>query len=253
MARNFACGHRPDNCEVSPVKIEIQNLVVEHPGGIRALDGIDCMFNSEKAVSYALLGANGAGKSTLLEAILGLATIDSGQILVNGVKVEKHSLGKIRGQIGLVFQNPDDQLFSQTVREDIAFGAVNLRLSPEEVERRVTEAMERMNIASLAERDVSRLSGGEKRRVALAGILAMHSEAILFDEPTSMLDPRGSRELADHLKKLPALKICATHDLTFVERTCDICIVLKDGKVAAQDTCSRILSDRALLESCGLL
>ncbi len=234
------------------MKIEIQNLVVEHPGGVRALNGISCSFDSASAPAFALLGANGAGKSTLLEAILGLKPIAAGRILLDGVALEKRTMGKFRQKIGLVFQNPDDQLFSQTVREDVAFGAVNLRLSEEEVEARVSEALAQLNIASLAQRDVTRLSGGEKRRVALAGILAMRPDAILFDEPTSMLDPRGSRELAEHLNRLPALKIVATHDLLFVQRACPMCVVLKDGQVAAQGATDRILADRSLLEECGL-
>lgn len=235
------------------MKIEIENLAVEHPGGIRALDGINCVFDSCETTSYALLGANGAGKSTLLEVMLGLTPIAAGRIRVDGVELAKSSLGEIRRRIGLVFQNPDDQLFSQTVREDVAFGAYHLGLPDIEVERRVEAALSQMNIAALAGRDLTRLSGGEKRRVALAGILAMHSEAILFDEPTSMLDPRGSLELADYLRDLPALKIAATHDLAFVERACVVCVVLKDGKVAARGQSAEILSDRALLENCGLI
>lgn len=235
------------------MKIEIQALAVKHPGGIRALDGIDCVFDSGEATSYAILGANGAGKSTLLEVMLGLTPIAAGRIRVDGVELAKSSLGDIRRRIGLVFQNPDDQLFSQTVREDVAFGAHNLGLPEAEVTRRVEEALAQMNIAPLAGRDLTRLSGGEKRRVALAGILAMRSEAILFDEPTSMLDPRGSRELSDYLRNLPALKITATHDLAFVERACAVCVVLKDGKVAARGKSAEILADRALLESCGLI
>lgn len=234
------------------MKIEIRNLTVEHPGGVRALDGIQCVFDSTVSPAFALIGANGAGKSTLLETVLGLREIASGEILVDGLALDKRSLRDIRTRIGLVFQNPDDQLFSQTVREDVAFGPANLRLPPETVAERTDRALAQLKISHLADRDVTRLSGGEKRRIALAGILAMEPRAILFDEPTSMLDPRGSRELAEHLNRLPALKIIATHDLVFVERVCPVCIVLKDGRIAAQGETARILADRDLLEACGL-
>ena len=234
------------------MKIELKKLVLDRPGGIRAVDGISCVFDSDACSAMAVLGVNGAGKSTLLESIPGLVPIRSGAILVNGLNVEPKNLTAIRRQIGMIFQNSDDQLFSQTVREDVAFGPRNLKLPPDEVRDRVRSALEQMNVSRLAERDVTRLSGGEKRRVALAGVLAMRPAAILLDEPTLMLDPRACRELAEHLNELPTLKIIATHDLTFAKRVCPECLILQTGKIIAQGKTAELLDRHDLLLSCGL-
>ncbi len=233
--------------------IELKDLVLERPGGIRAIDGFSYVFDSEKASAVALLGANGAGKSTLLESIPGLVPIASGAILVDGLAVEKRNLTAIRSKVGLIFQNPDDQLFNPTVAEDVAFGLRNLNLPPDEISRRTEAALSRLGIAHLAERDVSRLSGGEKRRAALAGVLAMEPSAILLDEPTSMLDPRASRELAETLLSLPALKLIATHDLAFAERVCTEVLILQNGRLAASGKTAEIFKRHDLLRECGLL
>lgn len=234
------------------MKIELNHVVLERAGGIRAIDGISFLFDSARCSSVAVLGANGAGKSTLLESIPGLISILSGSILVDGLTVEKRNLTAIRSKVGMIFQNSDDQLFSQTVWEDLAFGPSNLNLSKEEVCERVRLALEQMGIQSLADREVTHLSGGEKRRVALAGVLAMHPEAILLDEPTSMLDPRACRELALHLNSLSALKIVATHDLAFAHQVCKECLILKEGKVIASGSMEELLKQHDLLFACGL-
>lgn len=234
------------------MKIEFQHLTVERPGGIRALTDISSRWDSARVSAVAVLGANGAGKSTMLGAILGLIPVAAGSVTVDGVTVGGKNLTVVRRRIGMIFQNSDDQLFSQTVREDVAFGPVNLQLPPDEVEIRVAEALEQLGAAHLADRDVTRLSGGEKRRVALAGVLAMHPEAILLDEPTSMLDPRGSRELADLLNALPAFKAIATHDLAFARKVCPECVILKEGRIFASGRTEELLERHELLFACGL-
>ena len=231
--------------------IEFRNVTISR-GGVSALEDVSWTFDSEKTPSVAILGANGAGKSTLLEAVLGLRPLTSGQILVDEMPVGKGHLTQIRRRVGLVFQNSDDQLFSQTVREDVSFGPTHMELDAEEIKRRVDEALEKMGIVPLAERSVSTLSGGEKRRAALAGVLAMHPEAVLLDEPTSMLDPRGCRELAEYLNTLEMMKLVATHDLLFAARVCPFCLILKDGKIHASGTTEDLLKDESLLLECGL-
>jgi cobalt/nickel transport system ATP-binding protein len=232
------------------MKISFQNTTVERDG-IPALQEFTAEFDSENA-AYAILGANGAGKSTLLAAILGLFPITSGQVLIDELPVTQKNAHIIRKRIGMVFQNADAQLFNQTVQEDVAFGPTNLDLPPEEVATRTADALKAMGVSHLAERDVTRLSGGEKRRVALAGILAMRPEAILLDEPTSDLDPRACRELAALLNDLPAFKLIATHDLTFARRVCPKCAILQKGRLLAAGNTAELLENTQLLESSGL-
>lgn len=232
------------------MKISFRNTTVERDG-IPALHEFTAKFASENG-AYAILGANGAGKSTLLAAILGLFPITSGNVAVDELSVTPKNAHIIRKRIGMVFQNADAQLFNQTVQEDVAFGPTNLDLSQEEVEKRTADALQAMGIAHLAERDVTRLSSGEKRRVALAGILAMRPEAILLDEPTSDLDPRACRELAALLNNLPAFKLVATHDLTFARRVCPKCAILQSGHLLAAGNTAELLENTQLLESAGL-
>ena len=232
------------------MKISFQNTTVKRDG-IPALQEFTAKFASENG-AYAILGANGAGKSTLLAAILGLFPITSGNVAVDELTVTAKNAHIIRKRIGMVFQSTDAQLFNQNVQEDVAFGPTNLDLSPEEVATRTADALQAMGIAHLAERDVTRLSGGEKRRVALAGILAMQPEAILLDEPTSDLDPRACRELAVLLNNLPAFKLVATHDLTFARRVCPKCAILQKGHLLATGDTTELLENVKLLESAGL-
>ncbi|MDO4630398.1 MAG: ABC transporter ATP-binding protein [Planctomycetia bacterium] len=232
--------------------IDFKNVTISR-NGILALADVSFTFDAEKMPSVAILGANGAGKSTLLEAIPGLRLLSGGEVTVNGLTVEKRNLTAIRKQVGLIFQNSDDQLFSQTVREDVAFGPMNLGLDAEEVESRTTDALERMGVTTLAARNVASLSGGEKRRVALAGILAMRPAVVLMDEPTSMLDPRGCRELAEYLNTLDQMKIIATHDLHFARQTCPISLILRDGRIHTVGNTEEILRDTEMLCECGLM
>ena len=232
------------------MNISFQNTTIER-NGIPALREFTATLSSEKG-ACAILGANGAGKSTLLAAILALSPITSGELQVDGMPVTPRNARTIRSRIGMVFQDADAQLFNQTVSEDVAFGPTNLNLSPEEVQARTADALSAMGVSHLAARDVTRLSGGEKRRVALAGILAMRPEAILLDEPTSDLDPRACRELAVLLQKLPAFQLIATHDLAFARRLCPQCLILQQGRLLAAGNTSALLEDSSLLEEAGL-
>lgn len=234
------------------MKIELRELTVTRPGGIRALDAVSLVFDSAQSPAWAVLGANGAGKSTLLESILGLHPGFTGSVTVDGIELNPKTFSAIRRKVGMVFQNPEDQLFSQTVREDVSFGPENLGWPEDEVRRRVDSALTEMKILSLADRDLTHLSGGEKRRAAIAGVLAMQPDAIFFDEPTSMLDPRGSRELAEHLTALTALKIVATHDLAFAARVCPECVILKDGAIFRAGRTADLLAQSEVLAECGL-
>ncbi len=232
------------------MKLSFQNATIQRDG-ITALDQFTAVFDSS-AGSCAILGANGAGKSTMLAAVLGLFPIAAGTILLDETPVTPQNVRAIRARVGMVFQDADAQLFNQSVAEDVAFGPTNLGLLPEEVQTRTTEALRAMRAEHLAQRDVTRLSCGEKRRVALAGILAMRPEVILLDEPTSDLDPRACRELASLLNSLPAFQLIATHDLAFARRTCPQCAILQQGKLLAAGKTADLLDNQPLLENAGL-
>lgn len=234
------------------MKIEIEKLTVKRGASITALDAMEICFDSTICKSYTVLGANGAGKSTLLGAVLGIVPVFSGRILVDGITLEKSTVSSIRRKIGLVFQNSDEQLFSQTVYEDIAFGPRNLHLPEKEVRERVDEVMTALDLEHLKEREISWLSGGEKRRVALAGVLSMRPEAIFLDEPTSMLDPKTCREFTNYLERLNTMVVSATHDMAYTRKIGKVSIVLKNGKVAAIGETEEILANHELLLECGL-
>lgn len=234
------------------MKVSFRQATVERTGHIPALNQLTCDLEFGAKGAIALLGANGAGKSTFLNAILGLCPLKSGEIEIDGTRLQEIRTHELRRRIGMIFQNADDQLFSQTVYEDVAFGPTHLQISDEEVAERVHHAMDVMGITALAKRDIIRLSGGEKRRVSLAGILAMQPDLLLLDEPTAMLDPRGCRELSECLNKFPAAKLIATHDLVFAEKLCPQCVILKNGSVFAEGKTEELLKDEAMLMECGL-
>lgn len=235
------------------MNISFCDLSILRSGDIKALDHISCELDFCMFPRIAVLGANGAGKSTLLAAVLNLVPASSGEIRLNDIPITSMKQRELRTRIGMIFQNADDQLFSQTVYDDIAFGPNHLMLSPDEVRSRVDEVLQSLEIEDLAHRNISCLSGGEKRRIALAGVLAMRPELVLLDEPTAMLDPRGTRELADYLCGIPSCQLIATHDLAFAEKVCSRAIILRDGKLIAFDDIGPLLRDEALLISCSLL
>lgn len=230
--------------------INIQNLNIKYADGHAAVENFSLKIETGQTVG--LLGANGAGKSSLLLSFVGAVPIESGHIFVDETEVQKKTLNKIRRQVAMVFQNPDDQLFMTHVYEDVAFGPRNMGVSEEEVDRRVKSALTQLNILHLMKRTPSRLSGGEKRAVAIAGIIAMRPKVILFDEPTSFLDPKAKRTLMPVIKSLSGTKIIATHDFELAESICDRIILIKKGRFMTEGKPNKILADTELLEKCGL-
>ena len=207
----------------------------------------DISLSIEAGASVGLVGANGAGKSTLMKLLVGLLKPTSGQVRICGLDVEKKNLAEIRRRIGYVFQDADNQLFMSTVYEDIAFGPLNYGLPKEEVERKVQAAMEQTGTTHLKDQPVYQMSGGEKRLVSIATILAMEPDCILMDEPEAALDPRNRRRLIELLKTLKPAKLIASHDLDLILDTCDRVILMSHGRVVADGPAQEILRDEKLL------
>jgi len=229
--------------------LNLQNITVVYPDGTKAINGVN--LNAGKGENIALIGENGSGKTTLLLAIAGVLDTLNGKVTVDGIQLAKKTVNEIRKRTGLVFQNPDDQLFMPLIFDDIAFGCRNLGMSENEIKMRVDETLERLNISHLRNRSSLKLSGGEKRMAAMATVLAMEPSVLMFDEPTAFLDHKARRTLIETLKKLNHTKIVATHDLAFVAEVCDRVIILKDGRVAADGSLA-LLHDRELMRDCGL-
>jgi cobalt/nickel transport system ATP-binding protein len=226
--------------------IRLSGISYEYEDGILAIDNLDMEIPEGECV--AILGPNGAGKSTLLKIMAGLLTPTKGKVSIFGKDVTKKNASH---QVGIVFQDPDDQIFMPRVWDDIAFGPINLGLGKEEVERRVEKAMQVSGIEGFDDRVPHHLSYGEKKRVAMAGILAMEPKILLLDEPTANLDPEGRAAIMTFIKGLGCTVVLATHDIEAVAAMADRIIVL-DGKVLAQGDTREILANRPLLESAGL-
>lgn len=231
--------------------LEIKNLNYRYPDGKKALKDINIKIDDNETIG--IVGANGAGKSTLIKTIVGIFLTDQGEIIVDGEKVTKKTLNSIRKKVGVVFQNPDDQLFMNKVYDDIAFGPRNYNFTEEEVKEKVERVMKNLDIEKLSERSPNNLSGGEKRKVAIATVLSMEPSIILFDEPTSFLDAKGKRMLIETLKNINTTKIIATHDLDMVKDICERVIVLKEGKIMADGNPKEIFSDIDFMEKCELV
>ncbi len=230
--------------------ITIKNANVVYGDGKIAVEGLDLQINPGEKV--ALIGANGAGKSSLFLALMGILPLAEGTIEIAGLELNKKNLREIRKRMGLVFQNPDDQLFMPYVHEEIAFGPRNYGFSPEETANLVDCALKDLEISSLRDRMPQKLSGGEKRMVAIAAVLAMTPEIILFDEPSSFLDPKARRNLMNALKKRRETLVIATHDLDLAIKVCDRVILLQNGRLVAEGNPEQILNDETLLENGGL-
>jgi len=231
-------------------KLEVRNLQFVYPDGQEAIKNIS--FTIHHGESVGVIGANGAGKSTLMMLIMGVLFPTSGEVLVGDVPLTKKTLPMIRQRLGMVFQNPDDQLFMTSVYDDVAFGPRNYMMDEREVENRVKEALEAVGIAHLKDRAPYKLSGGEKRSAAIAAVLSMQPDILIMDEPTSGLDPRARRRVIDFLKNFKHTKIITGHDLDMVFETCKRVIVIHQGKVAADGEGTEILRNSKLLENCGL-
>lgn len=230
--------------------VEVRNLQHVYPDGTVAIR--DVSFRITHGESVAIIGANGAGKSTLLLHLNGCLEATSGQIRIGDTPLSRGTLPDIRRTIGMVFQNPDDQLFMPTVFEDVAFGALNLGLSGSEVEQRVAEALERVGAGHLRNKPPYHLSGGEKKRVAIATVLAMSPDILVMDEPTSGLDPFARRQLLSLLREFQHTKIFTSHDLDMVLDLCQRTIVLHEGAIAADGPTGEVFRDEALLAACRL-
>lgn len=212
----------------------------------------DINISIEGGKSIGLIGANGAGKSTLLKLLVGLVTDYEGSIEVLGQQVEKKNLTDIRKKMGYVFQDSDSQLFMSTVYEDVAFGPRNYGYPEEVVQQKVMEALQKVHIEKLKDRQIYRMSGGQKKLASIATILSMEPEIILFDEPTIALDPKNRRNLIGILNGMPETKIIASHDLDMILDTCEETVLLADGKIICHGKTEEILKDKVLLEKHGM-
>jgi cobalt/nickel transport system ATP-binding protein len=230
--------------------IELRGLCHAYPDGTPSLHGVDLRI--EPGESVAIVGGNGAGKSTLLLHLNGLLLPGSGEVRIAGVPVTRATLAQVRRLVGFVFQDADDQLFMPTVRDDVAFGPANLGLPAAEVELRVDAALEAVGAEQLAARAPYRLSGGEKRAVAIAGVLAMTPAIVVLDEPSSGLDPAGRRRLIELLRAAAQTRVVATHDLDLVLDVCERTLVLQGGTLMADGPSRKLLGDPELMAQANL-
>jgi cobalt/nickel transport system ATP-binding protein len=230
--------------------IEVENLWFTYPDGHQALRGAS--LNIEPCEKVALVGPNGAGKSTLILHLNGILTGKADRLEVGGLVVNSQNLGRIRGRVGLVFQQPDDQLFSPTVFDDVAFGPLYQGLPPEQVWQRVDRALRAVCMGEYAPRVSHHLSAGEKKRIAIATVLAMEPEVLVLDEPTAGLDPRARRTLIRLLDELDITMLVSTHDLHMVEELFPRMIIMDEGSVVADGPTQVLLNDEALLVAHGL-
>jgi cobalt/nickel transport system ATP-binding protein len=229
---------------MSKPSLEITGLAFAYPDGNQALFGVD--LSVEKGERVAILGPNGAGKTTLVMHLNGIHGAQKGQVKIAGTVIDtndKLSLKKIRSQVGIVFQDPDDQLFMPTVREDIAFGPYNMGVRGTELDQIVNEALAQVGMSDFADRAPHHLSFGQRRRVAVAGVLAMKPEILVLDEPSSNLDPASRRELATILSSLNVTILMVTHDLPYALELCTRAVVLSDGVIAEDSPTRALLAD----------
>lgn len=253
-----------------PPAVLVRELEFAYPDGRPALQGVDLTIMPGESV--ALVGPNGAGKSTLLLHLNGLLPgkernpavhahgFDNGssarksapRVWIDGLEVNARNAPEVRRRVGLLFQDPDDQLFSTSVLEDVAFGPLNLGMSRAEARKLATECLERVDLLNAADRPPHHLSFGERKRVCLAGVLACNPSVLVLDEPTANLDPRGRRRFIHLIRSLSATKLIATHDLEMVLELCDRTILLDAGRVAANGLTRNVLGDPNLLEAHGL-
>jgi cobalt/nickel transport system ATP-binding protein len=234
--------------------IETRDLTYIYPGKVTGLEGVN--FIAGRNSRIAVIGANGAGKSTLFKHFNGIFRASSGTVLIHGEPVTNANIREVRKFVGLVFQNADDQIFSPTVEQDVAFGPLNLGLDPETVHHRVDEALAMVGIEHLRERVPHHLSGGEKKRVAIAGVIAMEPQVLVLDEPTAGLDPQGIKDLiavVDTLAERYGITVIfSTHEVSLVPEVADQLYVMHKGKIVAQGTVNEVFCDPDLLTSVRL-
>ncbi len=227
--------------------VEVAGLTFSYPDGRRALNGLD--LEVERGERVAVLGPNGAGKTTLALHLNGILLPAQGTVTVDGLAVVKANLTEVRRRVGLVFQDPDDQLFCPTVAQDVAFGPANLGFRGPGLEQRVTAALAAVDAADLGPRAPHHLSFGQRRRVALATVLSMEPEVLVLDEPTSNLDPASRRALADVLGRLAVTQLVITHDLPYALELCPRSVVIDDGVVVADGPTQDVLADETMLRA----
>jgi cobalt/nickel transport system ATP-binding protein len=230
---------------VTAPTLEVRALAFSYPDGTSALNGVDLLVHPGEKV--ALLGPNGAGKTTLLLHLNGILTPREGTVRIDGIPVTKEHLLEVRHRVGIVFQDPNDQVFMPTVAEDVAFGPANLGLSGEALETRVVSALGAVGLSEQRQRAPHHLSYGERRLVAIAGVLAMEPEILVLDEPTANLDPAGRRELAEILDGLRMTTLMVTHDLPYALQLCRRAVLMNKGRVVADGPIDRMLADTALM------
>ncbi len=230
--------------------VNLDHLTFTYDGNREVLS--DISFHLKAGETVGLIGANGAGKSTLLKILTGLLTDYKGQAKLDGMDINKKNLAAVREKTGYVFQDSESQLFLSTVYEDVAFGPRNYGYSEEEVQKKVMSALQQVHIEELKDRPIYRMSGGQKKLAAIATILSMEPEVILFDEPSVGLDPKNRRNLINIINRIGGLKIIASHDLDMIFDTCDKTILIEKGKLIFYGETAKILTDQRLLEESGL-
>jgi len=227
--------------------LRAEQLSFTYPDGHRAVS--DVSFEIRHGESVGIVGPNGAGKSTLVLLLNGCLPAESGSVILGDRKLDRQSRDDFRRRIGLVFQNPDDQLFMPTVLDDVAFGPLNQGLDPTAVKQRCVDALAQMGVDHLAERPTHQLSQGEKKAVAVAGILAMDPDLLILDEPSAELDPAGRRAVINFLHGYVHTRLVVSHDLDLVLETCDRCLVMDEGRLIRDGDAMDILADRSFLEA----
>ena len=263
LEHDHAHDHRHDHARLVPLPgagdaeaapaapaVEIEHLHFAYPDGFEALRGVDLRIEPSEKV--ALVGPNGAGKSTLMLHLNGILAPTHGAVRIGGLAVERDTLKRVRAEVGLVFQDPDDQLFSPTVFDDVAFGPIHMGMPADEIHARVEAALAAVGLAGFERRVPQRMSLGQRKRAALATVLSMDPSVLVFDEPSAGLDPRGRRELIALLRSLDQTLIVSTHDMRLVAEVFARTVVVDGGLVVADGPTDRLLADDALLEAHGL-
>ena len=227
--------------------LDVKGLAYAYPDGHQALYGVSLHVHRGERV--ALLGPNGAGKTTLVLHLNGILTAGAGTVNVSGLSVEKKNLAEVRRRVGVVFQDPDDQLFMPSVRDDVAFGPANLGIKGAALDHVVKDALDKVGMVDHIDRPPHHLSYGQRRRVAVATVLAMTPEVLVLDEPSSNLDPASRRELADIVRSLDVTVLMVTHDLPYALELCSRSVVLSDGVIVADGSTYDVLTDDALMSA----
>lgn len=235
---------------MNEITISVKDVDFTYPDGHQVLKNVNCTIR--KGEKVALIGPNGAGKSTFMSLLNGVSTPTKGKIAISGLAVSKENFVKIRRKVGIVFQDPDDQLFCPTVFDDVAFGPLNLGLPKEEIRQRVKEALETVGLEGFDERSSFHLSFGERKRLALATVLSYQPDVLVFDEPSTNMDPLNRRKLINWLQNSDRTMLLCTHDLDIALDVCDRCLVLSEGHFVADGAATIILNDKSLLEKNNL-